>query len=275
MSRGFSKKKALRPPFLITVATLAGSLVPGCGGAVTSDGSGTGGGGGMTGTSGTSITATGTDTTATSGTTIGASSTTGMIGTTGTSGAGGAPPAGCPTVLPPQGTPCAPEGLYCGYPCTSNVNVVQCSGGRWLWSGSCNPPPPTCPPVEPTPNTPCVSGQPSFCTYTATCCGLSQTHGYICTTGTWKPAQDGGFCAPPPPACPAQPPADGDSCCFSSPLTTPCSYGCRYEDGGAFTSSTAKCDGTRWYVSRSPCIFDVAIPPRPDVQIDDAGRQDE
>src|SRR5437763_16096269 len=35
-----SKTRPLRPPFLVTVAALAGALVPGCGGAETSDATG-------------------------------------------------------------------------------------------------------------------------------------------------------------------------------------------------------------------------------------------
>jgi hypothetical protein len=71
----------------------------------------------------------------------------------GTGGAGGHPgsDAGstyCPSTLPPQGTACSDEGLYCEYGDDPNLNcdtITQCYGGQWNvekgYGGTCPTPP--------------------------------------------------------------------------------------------------------------------------------------
>jgi hypothetical protein len=256
------KRRPLRPPFLITVATLAGAIAPACGGSVTTNGTGnTGGSAGMT----TGSTSTGT-------------TTTGM-GTTGTTGgAGGGPNEDCPISQPTNGSSCATEGQRCTYPYCGRPNDLQftCTGGRWSMqpTGTCNPPPPMCPTVEPTVGSPC-SPVPGPCAYTSTCCGVASQHVYGCAgEWGWQPRGDAGqtlfdfdagVCAPPPPSCPANIPVEGSPCCFNAPLMGSCEYRC-YESPAnmGYFNFYASCDGKQWRILRDTCVIGGDAGPKQD-----------
>src|SRR4051812_6234294 len=89
-----SKKRAVRAPFLLTFAALAGALAPACGGNVSPKTPGNGGTGGA-GTGG--------------------SSGTGGAATGGSGGVGGGQ-GQCPSEAPVDGTTCAIGGHSCPYP---------------------------------------------------------------------------------------------------------------------------------------------------------------
>jgi hypothetical protein len=195
--RAKGKKRPLRPPFLITVATLAGALGPACGGAVSTDGSGNPGGsaGSDPGTTSTTTSAGGA-----TGVTTGQSTsvTTGVTtGTTGTGGgaAGGGPNVMCPAVMPVGGSSCATSGLSCAYPYCFPGNTVTytCVGGRWQSPpiSTCNPPPPLpCPATEPVVGATCFDSTPNTletCAYGDVCCGVwRETRDYQCDHGAWR-----------------------------------------------------------------------------------------
>ena len=194
--RAKSKKRPLRPPFLITVATLAGALGPACGGAVSTDGSGNAGGsaGSDPGTTSTT-TSVGGSTGVTTG--VSTSVTTGVTtGTTGTGGggAGGGPNVMCPASMPVGGSSCAASGQSCTYPyCFPGQTVTYtCVGGRWQSPpiGSCNPPPPMpCPATEPAAGTSCINTTLQVCSYPDICCGVWRgTRDYRCNGSTWQRA---------------------------------------------------------------------------------------
>lgn len=46
------------------------------------------------------------------------------------------PPAGCPAVVPNDGSPCSQPGADCtyGFPCGNSGAHVKCAGGLWKWS---------------------------------------------------------------------------------------------------------------------------------------------
>jgi hypothetical protein len=188
--RAKSKKRPLRPPFLITVATLAGALGPACGGAVSTDGSGTAGGsaGSDPGTTSTTTSAGGA-TGMTTGVTTGV--TTGTTGTGG-GGAGGGPNVMCPSVMPVGGSSCATPAQSCTYPYCFPGNTVTytCVAGRWQSPnfGTCNPPPPApCPATEPAAGTSCLNTTLQVCSYPDTCCGVWRgTRDYRCNGSTWQ-----------------------------------------------------------------------------------------
>ena len=160
------KRKGLCTPFLVTVATIGGTVGPGCGGAVTTDVAGADGSAGSqdnstTGSSG-GVTGSGTSS-GSSGLTSGTGGAAGSAVTTGGGGAGmagtgGGTPIDCPGIEPANGATCATEGQDCFYPkCPWNpfLEEALCKGGHWMVSwGSCNPPGPDaglCPPYEPRP----------------------------------------------------------------------------------------------------------------------------
>jgi hypothetical protein len=202
-----SKKKALRPPFLVTVITLA--AVPACGGAVTGDTGGpdainpppprptttTDGVGGATGVTASS---------SASSTSTGAGGASTGAGGASTAGAGGGTRADCPPYEPFHDSACATEGLHCRYPyCTSwpgppLFSDLDCVGGKWQrqTTGTCNPPPPdggVCPGAEPVVGAACLAGM--RCSYGATCCGAPGAKKTYSCSGTWQfESYDPGSC---------------------------------------------------------------------------------
>jgi hypothetical protein len=269
-----SKKQTIRRPFLITVATLAGSMTAGCGGAVTggeSGGTGSGdttaggtGGGSSASTTGTTSVTSGTSTSWTvSGQSVG-TGWAGAGGAGGYTGAGGGT-ASCPVAQPVNGSTCANSGQTCPYLdpfCDSGTISLACVAGRWSPQSfpSCNPPPPPpCPAAEPTVGSSCFSLQTQSCSYPVLCCGAPRgQHTYECSAGAWRRSPgseaDASGCFPPPLSCPAIAPYDGEPCCFNAPLGGACFYGCRTNpDGGSLFSPTAFCDGKQWRVSYGSC----------------------
>jgi hypothetical protein len=248
------KKRALRSPFLITVAALAGAaVVPACGGNV--GGAGSSGAGGSTGTGG---------------------GATG--GGTGTGGSGGGTEISCPVIAPDVGTGCASEGQTCDYgACFSgDGSIYHCQGGVWKWtSGGCNPPPPwqeVCPNDKPAEGAGCYVNPVLKCSYVASyCCGSPNgTVDFYCQEYAWHSTGGSiGTCNPPAPTCPSAVPTEGQPCCFMGPAEG-CNYGCGYYLGATYR---ATCDGSQWHVA----VGSSCNPPPPCwdggcvVPIEDAG----
>jgi hypothetical protein len=185
-----SKRRPLKRPFLVTVATLAGAaLVPACGGAVSTDGSGNAGGSAGS-DPGSTTTSAGGATGVTTGVTT--STTTGTTTGVGGNGAGGSTNAMCPTSMPAIGSSCATAGLTCGYPyCGAQVEYLRCDGSKWTPTGpigTCNPPPPQpCPAMEPIVETSCVNFTLQQCSYADVCCNVWRgTRDYRCNGSTWQ-----------------------------------------------------------------------------------------
>src|SRR5579859_839957 len=183
-----SKKRPLRPPFLVTVATIVGAVAPGCGGAVSTENAGGSAGSdpGSTTTSagGASGVTTGMTTAVTTGTTTG----TGAGG----NGAGGTSSMGCPMSPPTNGMFCPVPGQMCVYPfCGRPADLrFTCVGGSWQEqaTGSCNPPPPQpCPMTEPLAGSSCMNFTLQVCSYADVCCNVTRgTRDYRCNGITWQ-----------------------------------------------------------------------------------------
>src|SRR6266545_661378 len=225
-----AKYRALRPPFLITVATLAGALLPACGGNTTTVES-TGGSAGSGGS------------------------------TSSSTGAGGGNNADCPVTQPVAGSGCATAGLRCKYPYCGYSLEMSCNGTTWANEsfGSCNPPPPVapCPPSEPVVGTGCYldpTSPATICSYPhpELCCGApSPDRQFACPSGGWQKLEnDAGACAPAPPSCPAALPAEGAPCCFNAPLP---SGGCRYTPCGLYWMDNVTCDANKWHIVHATC----------------------
>jgi hypothetical protein len=234
--------KALRSPFVVTVAALGAALAA-CGGNASSGTSGNAGSAGSAGSSGSG------GSTATGGSS-GSSGSGGSSGSSGSSGSGGTGggDSPCPTSPPGTGTACAGD-VDCWYdPCEHDPSYYTCEGGVWVPSGgsSCNPPPPfECPPELPVQGEWCwgEDAEQQVCSYdSGPCCPPNEAR---CINGAWEISEID--CNPPPPdPCPEQQPAAGTACggaeC-SNPYRS-CGYG---DCGGSGQPEVlAVCDGSTW-----------------------------
>jgi hypothetical protein len=230
-----SRSSRFRAPFVVTLASVATTLVA-CGGSTSSDSQATGGA-------------------STGGASTGGASTggTGNSGGTGNVGGGGAP--GCPAVFPSGDVSCSlPDGTTCYYDqgsCCPPWEAI-CSGGKWMaLASSCNPPPPDpCPATPPQDGTACGSSDPcgqtyNYCPY-GKCADGSPATLAECNGGTWKLSYVN--CAPPPcdslTACECFDRADCQAlsdgclceCDYSCPGKPPCDCVC---GGGAYLGCKA------------------------------------
>lgn len=214
MPRPMARRPRPRAPFVVTVAVA--TLASGCGGSLSSDGTG-GTGGGTTNPPPPECPAT-----------------------------LPSPGSGCAV----EGLSCSVVSHTdpCGTPITY---AVSCVAGAWsvelVSPSSCNPPPPpleSCPDAEPAAGGWCNVVEGKSCSYPGLCCFAT----YTCSANIWLDVSPS--CNPPQPVCPSAPPAPGAACDPCAPSFAPCSYD-SCGDGGVLTS--ASCENGAWNVQLEPC----------------------
>ncbi len=152
----------------------------------------------------------------------------------------------CPATIPAEGSPCAREGLVCGYGDDPRVQChprATCTNGAWTWQRTNCPglPPTSCPPTRAMASGQQCTPRDAFCGYEGIPCR--------CTNCVFYPIErcDGPLtwhCEAPntTPGCPAAIPNLGTTCTAEG---LQCGYGC--EPGMART-----CRSGVWTESSTP-----------------------
>jgi hypothetical protein len=209
---------------VIAVLGCASVLVIGCG---SDDDDGTGGAAGTGASAGSGGSTGGTGGTGATGGTGGSGATGGLGGGAGNAGSAGTAGAtgDCPVDAPDQDSPCAQDGLQCGYGAHPQPNcrtMATCESGTWnvVPTPPCLTSSPDCP-TDPTNPPPDVCPGEMFCVYPDDqVCGCTWTGGAPTDAGleeVWECYPDPGD------NCPPVAPNIGVAC--DVPAGTSCTYG--------------------------------------------------
>jgi hypothetical protein len=112
----------------------------------------------------------------------------------------------CPST-PPSGPCSLPASVDCDYPMGCGADsTYECKAGMWAIVALANPPPPTCPTAEPQDGAPCDCLPANFtCEYgdAGTCANQAQSAVALCFGKVWRISV--ASCNPPPPLPDASP----------------------------------------------------------------------